>query len=34
MNFNDLNISQDIKKAIDEIGFTKLTPIQKNERTI
>ena len=29
MNFNDLNISQDIKKAIDEIGFTKLTPIQK-----
>jgi len=29
MNFNDLNISQDIKNAIDEIGFTKLTPIQK-----
>ena len=29
MNFNDLNISQDIKKAIDEMGFSKLTPIQK-----
>ena len=29
MNFNDLNISDDIKKAIDEMGFTKLTPIQK-----
>ena len=30
MNFNDLNISDEIKKAIEEMGFKKLTPIQKN----
>ena len=29
MNFDDLNISDDIKKAIKDMGFTKLTPIQK-----
>ena len=29
MNFDDLNISDDIKKAIDDMGFTKLTPIQE-----
>lgn len=29
MNFDDLNISQEIKKAIDEMGFAELTPIQK-----
>ena len=29
MNFKDLNISDDIKKAIKDMGFTKLTPIQK-----
>ena len=29
MNFNDLIISDDIKKAIDDIGFDKLTPIQE-----
>lgn len=29
MNFDDLNISDDIKKAIDDMGFTKLTPIQQ-----
>ena len=29
MNFDDLNISDDIKKAIDEMGFAKLTPIQE-----
>jgi ATP-dependent RNA helicase DeaD len=29
MNFDDLNISEDIKKAIDIVGFTKLTPIQE-----
>ena len=28
MNFNDLNISEDIKKSIEDMGFTKLTPIQ------
>lgn len=32
MNFDDLNISEDIRKAIDEMGFVKLTPIQ--EKTI
>ncbi|WP_292805159.1 DEAD/DEAH box helicase [Methanobrevibacter sp.] len=30
MNFNDLNISDEIKKAIEDMGFTKLTPIQNN----
>jgi len=30
MNFDDLNISDEIKKAIDDKGFTKLTPIQNN----
>lgn len=29
MNFDDLNISDDIKSAIDEMGFAKLTPIQE-----
>ncbi|WP_296857378.1 DEAD/DEAH box helicase [uncultured Methanobrevibacter sp.] len=29
MNFNDLNISDEIKKAIGDMGFSKLTPIQK-----
>ena len=29
MNFDDLNISDDIKCAIDEMGFAKLTPIQE-----
>jgi ATP-dependent RNA helicase DeaD len=29
MNFDDLNISDDIKKAIAEMGFVKLTPIQE-----
>lgn len=29
MNFDDLNISEEIKKAIEDMGFTKLTPIQK-----
>ena len=29
MNFDDLNISDEIKKAIDSRGFSKLTPIQK-----
>ena len=29
MNFDDLNISDDIKKAIGDMGFTKLTPIQE-----
>ena len=28
MNFDDLNVQDNIKKAIDEMGFTKLTPIQ------
>lgn len=28
MNFDDLNISEDIRKSIDEMGFTKPTPIQ------
>lgn len=28
MNFDDLNISDDIKSAMDEMGFTKPTPIQ------
>lgn len=29
MNFNDLNISGQIKNSIDEMGFINLTPIQK-----
>ena len=29
MNFDDLNISAEIKKAIDQMGFYELTPIQK-----
>lgn len=29
MNFDDLNISDEIRKAIGKMGFTKLTPIQK-----
>ena len=29
MNFRDFNISDDILKAIDEMGFEKTTPIQK-----
>lgn len=29
MNFDDLNISEDIKKAIGDMGFVRLTPIQK-----
>jgi ATP-dependent RNA helicase DeaD len=29
MNFDELDISDDIKKSIAEIGFTKLTPIQE-----
>lgn len=29
MNFEDFNISDDIKKAMGEMGFTKTTPIQK-----
>ena len=29
MNFDDLNISDDIKSAIDEMDFAKLTPIQE-----
>lgn len=29
MNFDDLNISQDIKKAIADMDLTKLTPIQE-----
>jgi len=29
MNFSDLNISDDIKKAIEDMGFSKLTPIQE-----
>ena len=28
MNFEDLNISEEIKKAIGQMGFAKLTPIQ------
>ncbi len=28
MNFDDFNISDDIKNAIDDMGFTKATPIQ------
>ena len=28
MNFNDFNISDEIKKAIEDMGFTKTTPIQ------
>ena len=28
MNFNDLNINDDIKSAINKMGFNKLTPIQ------
>ena len=30
MNFDELNISNEIKKAVGDMGFTKLTPIQKN----
>ena len=29
MNFDDLNISQEIKEAVEEFGFKKLTPIQE-----
>ena len=29
MNFNDFNISDEIKKAIEDMGFTKTTPIQR-----
>ncbi|WP_407453054.1 DEAD/DEAH box helicase [Methanobrevibacter sp.] len=29
MNFNDFNISNEIKKAIEDMGFTNPTPIQK-----
>lgn len=29
MNFNDFNIQDDIKKAIEDMGFTDPTPIQK-----
>ena len=29
MNFNELNISDEIKKSIKDMGFSKLTPIQK-----
>lgn len=29
MNFTDLNISDEIKNSIDEMGYTQLTPIQK-----
>ncbi|WP_406534328.1 DEAD/DEAH box helicase [Methanobrevibacter sp.] len=29
MNFNDFNISDEIKKAIGDMGFTEATPIQK-----
>ena len=29
MNFDDLNICDEIKKAIGKMGFTKLTPIQR-----
>ena len=29
MNFNDFNIQDDIKKAIEDMGFTNPTPIQK-----
>ncbi|WP_292793939.1 DEAD/DEAH box helicase [Methanobrevibacter sp.] len=29
MNFDDLNISDEIKKAIGDMGFAKLTPIQQ-----
>ena len=29
MNFDDLNISEDIRNAIDDMGFSKLTPIQE-----
>lgn len=29
MNFNDLKISIDIKKSINDMGFNKMTPIQK-----
>lgn len=28
MNFNDFNISSEIREAIDDMGFTKATPIQ------
>ena len=33
MNFNDLNISDEIKKAIEDMGFSKLTPIQEEGNT-
>ena len=29
MNFNDLNIPDEIKKATGEMGFSRLTPIQE-----
>ena len=29
MNFNELNISDEIKESINDMGFSKLTPIQK-----
>ena len=29
MNFNDLNISDELKNAIEDMGFSELTPIQK-----
>jgi len=29
MKFNELNISNEVKKAINDMGFTQLTPIQK-----
>ena len=30
MNFDELNISDDIKNAIGEMGFEKMTPIQES----
>ena len=30
MNFDELNISEEIKSAIDDMGFTRLTPIQSS----
>jgi ATP-dependent RNA helicase DeaD len=30
MKFDELNISDDIKRAVDEMGFEKLTPIQES----
>ena len=29
MNFNDLNISTEIKRAVNDMGFSRLTPIQQ-----